>query len=150
MLLDFENILPSVLLVKMDIATMQHSLEGRSPLLSKGILEYVPSLSDSMKIKGTTTKYLLRKLAEKYLPEELINQPKRGFEVPLQRWVNSDLKKIIGDYLVDPNSFYTSYIDKNFILQLLDEKIKMPLEKRAKILWLVFTLEVWYRKVYKV
>ena len=63
--LDFDNILAGNLLVKMDIATMAHSLEGRSPLLSKGLLEYIPSIRDEYKIKGQQTKYLLRKLAEK-------------------------------------------------------------------------------------
>src|SRR4030095_13280318 len=80
--LDFDNILSGNLLVKMDIATMAHSLEGRSPTLSKELLEYVPGLQDSLKIRGSQTKYLLRKLAEKYLPAELIHQPKRGFEIP--------------------------------------------------------------------
>src|SRR5258705_9710330 len=70
--LDFDNILAGNLLVKMDIATMAHSLEGRSPLLSKEILEYIPAVSDGYKIKGQQTKYLLRTLAEKYLPDELI------------------------------------------------------------------------------
>src|SRR5262249_46299903 len=78
--LDFDNILAGVLLVKMDIATMANSLEGRSPLLCKELLEYVPCINDAYKIKGVQTKYILRKLAEKYLPGELINQPKRGFE----------------------------------------------------------------------
>ncbi len=74
--LDFDTVLFDDFLVKMDIATMANSQEGRSPFLSKEILEYVPSLPDSYKIKGKTTKYLLRKLAMQYLPAELINQPK--------------------------------------------------------------------------
>src|SRR5258705_12089182 len=86
--LDFDNLLAGDLLVKMDIATMAHSLEGRSPLLSKELLEYIPSLPDKYKIKGRQTKYLLRKLAEKYLPFELIDQPKRGFEIPLKKWMD--------------------------------------------------------------
>ena len=97
--LDFDNILAGILLVKMDIATMANSLEGRSPLLCKEMLEYVPGLADKYKIKGVQTKYMLRKLAEKYLPEELINQPKRGFEPPLKKWVNNELRELIGDYL---------------------------------------------------
>lgn len=149
MLLDFENILPSVLLVKMDIATMAHSLEGRSPLLCKELLEYVPGIADNMKINGTQTKFLLRKLAAKYLPEQLLNQPKRGFEVPLKQWVNNELKTIIGDYLVSPNALYTSFMQKDFIQQLLDGKIRVSDEKRAKMLWLVFTLEVWHKRLHK-
>jgi len=148
MLLDFENILPSLLLVKMDIATMAHSLEGRSPLLSKGVLGYLPTLADEYKIKGTTTKYLLRKLAERYLPAQLVNQPKRGFEPPLQRWVNNELRNMIGDYINQSGSLYPTFINQSFILDVFNNRISIPPEKRAKMLWLVFSLEVWYRKVY--
>jgi len=149
MLLDFDNILPSLLLVKMDIATMAHSLEGRSPLLCKELLEYVPSLSDNNKIRGTTTKYLLRNLAKKYLPGELIHQPKRGFEPPLRHWVDHELRNLIGDYINSGDALYPSLVDKKFIRDLLDNRVKVPPEKRAKMLWLIFTLEVWYKKVCK-
>ena len=149
MSLDFDNILPSALLVKIDIATMAHSLEGRSPLLSKELTEYVPALDDKMKINGTSTKYLLRKLAEKYLPAELINQPKRGFEVPLKKWVNDELRSLIGDYITSPDAFCPSLLSKEFVYQLLDHKIKVSGEKRAKMLWMIFSLEVWYKKCYR-
>ena len=149
MLLDFETILPSILLVKMDIATMAHSLEGRSPLLSKEILEYVPRINDDFKIRGMQTKYLLRKLASKYLPPTIIDQPKRGFEIPLKQWVNGELKPIISDYLTSPTALYPDFIKRDFVMQLVDGKQRIPAEKRAKMLWLLFTMEVWYRKVYK-
>ncbi len=147
--LDFDNILTGILLVKIDIATMANSLEGRSPLLCKKILEYVPGLPDNYKIRGVQTKYLLRKLAEKYLPQLLINQPKRGFEPPLKEWVNNQLRPVIGDYLMSSDAYYTSFISKKFIEGLFDDKIKVPAEKRIKMLWLAFTLELWYQKVYK-
>lgn len=147
--LDFDNILAGVLLVKMDIATMANSLEGRSPLLSKEILEYVPGLPDSYKIKGVQTKYLLRKLAEKYLPSELINQPKRGFEPPQKKWVNNELKPLINDYLTSASPLYESYVNKDFVMRLLEDKVRVPAEKRSKMLWCLFAMEVWYRKVYR-
>ena len=149
MLLDFDNILPSLLLVKMDIATMAHSLEGRSPLLCKELLEYVPSLSDNNKVSGTTTKYLLRNLAKKYLPGELINQPKRGFEPPLRHWVDHELRTLIGDYINSADALYPSFVNRKFVRDLLDNRGGVQPEKRAKMLWLIFTLEVWYKKVYK-
>ncbi|MEI2824418.1 MAG: asparagine synthase (glutamine-hydrolyzing) [Chitinophagaceae bacterium] len=146
--LDFDNILTGNLLVKMDIATMAHSLEGRSPLLCKRILEYVPSLNDSFKIKGKQTKYLLRKLAEKYLPPELINQPKRGFEIPLKRWIDNELKDMIAGYLFSSNNYAGNFVSKQFINDLWNRKINTGDEKRAKMLWTLFTLEVWHKKVY--
>ncbi len=146
MLLDFEHILSNVLLKKMDIATMANSLEGRSPMLSKYILEYAPSLSDQYKIKGSTTKYILRKLAERYLPLELINQPKRGFEIPLKSWVENDLREIIFDYLLPANAYVRNFVNSDFINNLIQQKAKVPAEKRAKMLWSLFVLEVWYQK----
>ncbi|MBK9660510.1 MAG: asparagine synthase (glutamine-hydrolyzing) [Chitinophagaceae bacterium] len=146
--LDFDNILPGDLLVKMDIATMAHSLEGRSPLLCKDLLEYVPSLPDNYKIKGSQTKYILRKLAEKYLPAELINQPKRGFEIPLKKWIDNELKDMIASYILSPNAYCKNFVQPGFIENLWNRKIKTGDEKRAKMLWTLFALEVWYKKCY--
>ncbi len=146
--LDFDHILASNLLVKMDIATMAHSLEGRSPLLAKDILEYVPSLPDKFKVNGGQTKDILRKLAEKYLPAELINQPKRGFEIPLKKWIDGELNELIASYILSPNAYSANFVKPGFVQQLWDRKIKTGDEKRAKMLWTLFTLDVWYQKCY--
>jgi asparagine synthase (glutamine-hydrolysing) len=146
--LDFDHILPANLLVKMDIATMAHSLEGRSPMLSKDILEYVPCLPDKYKTNGSQTKYILRKLAEKYLPPDLIHQPKRGFEIPLKKWLDGELKDMVASYILDPNAYCRNFVKPAFIQQLWEGKIKTGDEKRAKMLYTMFALEVWYRKCY--
>ena len=138
---DFNMLLSSVLLVKMDIATMSHSLEGRSPFLSKYMLALAPTLKDKFKIKGNKTKYILRELANKYLPKDIIAQPKRGFEVPLVSWVNKDLKENIINAL--DNSYSSNFINKKFIGSLLENKVNVSAEKRAKMLWSIYCLEVW-------
>ena len=146
--LDFDNILAGDLLVKMDIATMAHSLEGRSPLLCKELLEYVPSISDSFKIKGSQTKYILRQLAAKYLPAELINQPKRGFEIPLKKWIDGELKAVIADYILAPDAYCRNFVQPSFINNLWNRKINTGDEKRAKMIWTLFAMEVWYKKCF--
>ncbi len=146
-LTDFQSMLFSRLLPKMDIATMAHSLEGRSPFLSKEILEFAPGLQDNYKINKVTTKSILRDLAGKYLPAELVGQPKRGFEIPLKIWVNGELKEIIEDYLLAPQAFYARIIKRSFIEDLLNSKIKISDERRAKILFCVFGLEVWFKGI---
>ena len=146
--MDFDTNLFGDLLVKMDIATMASSLEGRSPFLSKELLEYVPSMNDKYKIKGNSTKYLLRTLAKKYLPVQLINQPKRGFEIPLKNWVNNELKDMIGDYVTSSNSLNKQFIDPAFLDKLIMKKVNISEEKRAKILWSLLCMEVWYKKIY--
>lgn len=148
--LDFDTNLFSDLLVKMDIATMANSQEGRSAFLSKELLEYIPSLPDNYKIKGKATKYMLRQLAIKYLPGTLINQPKRGFEIPLKSWIDNELKEPVFDYLSSDNNFYKNFVQQKFIDNLLNKKIKISDEKRAKILWTLLSLEIWHKKVYMV
>ena len=142
--LDSKMLLFSDLLVKMDIATMANSIEGRSPFLSKHMLEFAPTLKNEYKIKGKNTKYILRELSKKYLPVELITQPKRGFEVPLKKWVESDLKNNIFESLSN-NSYSSNFVEKSFINNLLDKKFNISDEKRAKILWSMYCLEVWKR-----
>ena len=145
--LDFNMLLFSDLLVKMDIATMSASLEGRSPFLSKYLIELAPTLKNSYKIKGKSTKHILRELSKKYLSEEIIHQPKRGFEVPLLKWVNNDLKDNIFDSLSN-KSYSQEFISKKFIDQLLYKKINVSEEKRAKMLWNLYCLEVWKKNQY--
>lgn len=140
--LDFNILLFSDLLVKMDIATMSQSLEGRSPFLSKYMLEFVPTIKNEYKIKRGSTKHILRELSKKYLPSELITQPKRGFEVPLKKWVEKDLKENIFDSL-GGDSFSSEFIDKKFIYDVLNKKINVSNEKRAKMLWTMYCLEAW-------
>lgn len=148
-LTDFQSMLFSRLLPKMDIATMAHSLEGRSPFLAKEILEFAPGLQDHYKINKLTTKPILRDLAIRYLPSELIHQPKRGFEIPLKSWVNTELKTIINDYLLAPDALYPKIIKKGFVEDLLDSKVKISDERRAKILFCIFGLEVWFKGCYR-
>ncbi len=144
--LDFKMILFSDLLVKMDIATMSQSLEGRSPFLSKYILEFAPRLQNKYKIKGKQTKYILRELAKKYIPNELITQPKRGFEVPLKKWVNDELKENIY-YALHTRSYSSSFVKQKFINDLLDNVLNISSEKRAKMLWTLYCLEMWKKNL---
>ena len=144
--LDFNMLLFSDLLVKMDIATMRHSLEARSPFLSKYMLEFAPTIQNRYKIKGSSTKHILRQLAKKYLSNELIMQPKRGFEVPLKKWVENELKENIFDSL-SQDSFASEFIEKKFIDNLLNRKINVSEEKRAKMLWSMYCLEVWKKNL---
>ncbi|MCP4712962.1 MAG: asparagine synthase (glutamine-hydrolyzing) [Planctomycetes bacterium] len=147
--LDFDTFLPDDLLVKMDIATMAHSLEGRSPFLGKDLLEYAPTLPDGYKVRGQTTKYILRKLAGKYVPAEIADQPKRGFEVPLKQWIEGQLKEMIFDYL-GGDSFSSRLVRPKFISKLLEKQVRISDEKRARILWLLLSLEIWFNKTRQV
>ena len=144
LILDSKLILTKDLLKKIDIATMANSLEARSPFLSKYMLEWAPKLPDHEKIKMTKTKFLLRDLAKKYSLVDLYKKPKRGFEVPLSNWVENDLKDNIYDRLNSANIYSTNFVDPKFIKSLLNNPSIYPREKRSKILWTLYSLEVWH------
>jgi asparagine synthase (glutamine-hydrolysing) len=112
------------------------------------MLEWTPALPDNLKIKGKTTKYLLRQLSKQYIPAELVTQPKRGFEIPLKNWVNADLHDIVRDYLFSANAFNKAFIRPSFLKNVWDRQVIYGEEKRAKMLWSLFAMEVWYRKCY--
>jgi asparagine synthase (glutamine-hydrolysing) len=145
---DFNTLLFGDLLVKMDIATMANSLEGRSPFLSKYMLEFAPSLNENFKVKNSTTKYILRELSKKYLPKEVLHQPKRGFEVPLKSWIDNELKENIFDSL-QSGCYSSNYIEQKFITDVLNRDVDISDEKRAKILWTLYSLEVFYKNFKK-
>ncbi|MDD6055739.1 MAG: asparagine synthase (glutamine-hydrolyzing) [Helicobacter sp.] len=144
LLMDSRNLLFADLLPKMDIATMANSLEARSPFLSKEMVEFAATLLPHLKIRGKTTKYILRKLAKKYLPESVCNAPKMGFEIPLSLWVDSTLKDCIKDVLKSPK-ISLEFLDKNTLESLLQNSQNYPKQQRAKTLWSIFALEVWYQ-----
>lgn len=150
--LDQNLLLPNDLLKKMDIATMAHSLEARNPFLSREVAELAFSLPDNLKIgwqRGEVkTKFLLRQLAMKYLPVAVVRQPKRGFEVPLRQWLDGPLRPLTHDYLVKP-SFVDSLVEPIFIRQLLHKPHWFPPEKRAKLLWMMLSVEIWHRNMFR-
>jgi len=105
----------------------------------------VPTISDSYKIKGKNTKHILRTLSNKYLPSDLIHQPKRGFEIPLSDWVENQLSTVISDYLTSSNGLLNSILGKNTVENLLNNKLDINRVKRNKIIWALFSAEVWYQ-----
>ena len=95
---DIENYLKDDLLVKVDRATMQFSLETRVPFLDKNLVEFALNLDTSLKIKNKTSKYLLKEVLYELVPKQILDRPKWGFNVPLVKWLKSDLKWMVEEY----------------------------------------------------
>lgn len=100
-LFDINYYLRDDLLVKVDRASMHHALEVRVPLLDHRLVEFAVNLDADLRLKGKTTKYLLKKVLFDYVPEELFNRPKWGFSIPLEKWMKNELKSYIADNLSD-------------------------------------------------
>jgi asparagine synthase (glutamine-hydrolysing) len=96
---DFKHYLPDDVLVKVDRATMAYSIEGREPLLHHPLIEFVFSLSGDFKYRKNLTKFPLKKIAYKYIPEKLLNRPKKGFAMPILSFYDSEIRILINKYL---------------------------------------------------
>lgn len=104
-LFDMHYYLPDDLLVKVDRATMQNSLETRVPLLDYRIVEFALNLPEDLKTKDGCSKYLLKQVLYDFIPKELFNRPKWGFSIPLDKWMKGELKEHIESYLFCENEY---------------------------------------------
>lgn len=142
--LDMATYLPEDLLVKMDIATMANSLEARIPFLDHELVEEVAKIPFRLKLRGSTTKYILKKAFSDFLPETILKRKKMGFGVPLARWFRKGLKEFVREILLDPQTLGRGYFRKEGIERILDDHIGLRYDHSAK-LWALLFLEVWFR-----
>jgi asparagine synthase (glutamine-hydrolysing) len=143
---DIETYLPGDLLVKMDIATMAHSLEARSPFLDHKMMEFAASLPPESKLAGPTGKVVLKRALRRRLPASILDRPKMGFGVPLARWFREDLRELPGEILLDPGSRARGYFRPGRIERLITEHTS-GLADHALKLWVLVQLEMWHREV---
>src|SRR5205814_10229533 len=97
--LDAKTYLPVDILTKVDLMTMAHSIEARVPLLDHRLIEFVQTIPASLKLRGQETKYILKKAVHGLIPEQIINRPKHGFDVPIRKWLNGELRELLYDTL---------------------------------------------------
>jgi asparagine synthase (glutamine-hydrolysing) len=131
------------LLVKMDRATMSHSLEGRSPFLDHVLMEFVASLPVSFKQDWGQKKRLLKATLRGCVSDKLLDRPKMGFSVPLGKWFREDLREMARDLLLSQRSLERGYFQREQIGFLLD-KHDAP-HDHSKQLWDLLMLELWHR-----
>lgn len=143
---DFTTYLPDQLLTKMDVSTMAHSVEARSPLLDTAVLEYSAALPTALRLKGYTTKYLLKRLAERYVPREVIYRRKRGFVMPASHWLRGGLARPLTRALTSREFQRREWIRPEFVSRMLAEH-GTGARDWGEQLWTLLILELWARLV---
>jgi asparagine synthase (glutamine-hydrolysing) len=141
---DVNNYLPDDLLVKVDIATMAHGLEGRSPLLDHPLMEFAASLPSGLKMNGAVKKYILKEAVKPLLPKEIIERPKMGFGVPLDHWFRHELKDLAYDVLLSDSLRQRGYFHEHVVRRLLDEHTRGVRSWHYQ-LWNLLMFESWHR-----
>jgi len=115
--LEAKTWLPDDLLMKIDKTTMMTSLEARVPFLDHRLVEFVSQIPSSMKMRGFTTKYLLKKVALKYLPKSIVFRKKHGFTLPLDKWFRTELKGFAEEKIL--SSAMQRYFQKSYLKKIL-------------------------------
>jgi asparagine synthase (glutamine-hydrolysing) len=143
--LDSKTYLPSDILVKVDRMSMATSLEARVPLLDHKLIEFVKKIPTELKLKGLETKYIFKKAMEVIVPNEILYREKQGFGVPINEWINSQLKEKIHTILSENKTLSRGYFDVKYIKTLLDEH-QTGRRDHSYSLWILYVLELWHRK----
>jgi len=141
---DVNSYLPDDLLVKVDIATMAHGLEGRSPLVDHEFMEFCASLPSDFKLRGRVKKYILKRAVGDLVPSAIIDRPKMGFGVPLDHWLRNELRALAYDVLLSAGSVARGYFRKEVVQRLLDEHVRRARDWHYQ-LWNLLMLELWQR-----
>lgn len=137
--------LPDDLLTKVDRATMAYSLEARVPYLDHKFVEFVALLDPALKQKGKSTKYLLKKLAEKYLPHDIIYRPKQGFVMPLSQWLEGGLRPRMEHALSAEGLGKRGLFRDGALARVLAEH-RSGRSNHAGRLWALTVLELWFSR----
>lgn len=142
---DIQTYLPGDLLTKMDIATMAFSLEARSPLLDHEFLEMAASLPADMKVRGGEKKVALRAALRPWLPDDILDRPKRGFEVPVADWLRTDLRGYAREVLFDGAARERGWFKEDYVRRI-EARHASGADDNSKGLWTLLMLELWQRE----
>ncbi|MGZ3863978.1 MAG: asparagine synthase (glutamine-hydrolyzing) [Bacteroidia bacterium] len=144
-LFDLQFYLQDDLLTKVDRCGMRYSVETRVPYLDHRIVEYSLNLSPSLKFHNGRAKYILSEILYKYLPRELFNRPKEGFDIPLNKWLHKEFRYLIDENLSEgivKKYAIVNYAEVKRLIGLFDNGTEYVYNR----LWLLIVLHKWFRK----
>ncbi|MGI8495331.1 MAG: asparagine synthase (glutamine-hydrolyzing), partial [Pyrinomonadaceae bacterium] len=143
--LDSRTYLPGDILTKVDRMSMAASLEARVPLLDHKLIEFVVNIPTGLKMNGLKTKYIFKEAMRGLVPDEILDRRKQGFGVPINEWINNELRERIRSDLSENKTAERGYFDKSYINTLLDEHHRKRRDHSSS-LWVLWMLELWHRR----
>lgn len=137
--------LPDNLLERGDRMTMAASLEARMPFMDHQLAEYVSTLPDHYRVRGRTTKWILREAMKRLLPASILERPKVGFRVPVNEWFRGPMKDYLYAHLTGSDSMTRDYYHAAELDKILREHVTGA-QNHEKLLWCLLNLEIWHRE----
>lgn len=145
MSMDMQTYLSDDLLPKVDIGTMAHGLEARSPFLDHHLLELTAQLPSKYQLRGRTTKWILREMVKDILPPDILQKRKTGFRLPLDRWFRTDLQAFVYDHLLETPPLFGEIFDPSRIRSFLDRYFASNVDYSDHV-WTLLWLAEWMRQ----
>jgi len=142
---DAETYLPDDVLTKVDRMSMAHSIESRVPLLDNEVVALAAKLPAALKIKDGRRKHVLKEVAARLLPPEILDRRKQGFGVPLNVWFRGSLRELFGDTLLSPRFLQRGYFQPAFITRLVHEHLSGKRDHNLR-LWQLVVFERWHQQ----
>jgi asparagine synthase (glutamine-hydrolysing) len=142
--LDFTTYMPGSVLTKVDRASMAHGLEVRPPLLHNELVDWAFHLPSRYKLRGSRGKYLLKLAAKGKIPDSLIERPKKGFGIPLAKWLRGPLRGRL-ENLVEGSPIWDSGVLGRSAFQAWNREHQAKEKDHSKALWALFVLDHWFR-----
>jgi asparagine synthase (glutamine-hydrolysing) len=139
---DIKSYLVDDILVKVDRMSMATSLEARVPFLDHRFVEFTATIPSHYKLRGNTTKYILKKALSRYLPETIINRGKEGFSIPIKNWLKEDLRDLMLDVLAEDKVKSEGFFDASEVRNLIDEHLTNK-ENHSHRLWAMMVFGIW-------
>jgi asparagine synthase (glutamine-hydrolysing) len=145
MAIDYQTYMVDDILQKVDRATMSVSLEGREPYLDQDVIEWAAQLPSDYKYYKGEKKYILKKIVHKYIPKEMMERPKMGFAIPVEKWLSNELKPLVEHYLsaamVKPHGLFKAEEAEKLSRDFFNGRK----EKYLKV-WHMLMFQMWYHK----
>jgi asparagine synthase (glutamine-hydrolysing) len=142
---DYKTYLADDILTKIDRATMSVGLEGREPFLDHRIVEWAAQLPSSLKYNTGKKKYLLKKLTHRYLPASMMDRPKMGFGIPVNKWLRGDLRPLVLDIISSKNLRKHNLLNEDAVIKLRDKYLASSTSDTAQ-LWLILMFQMWWNE----
>ena len=132
------------LLMKQDQMSMATSIESRVPFLDHKLVEFTARMPDTMKLRGGTTKFVLRESMKGVLPERILSRSKMGFPVPIGRWFRGPFKSVIDEYVLSDRALGRDIFEPDFVRRLVS--LHQSGEDHSERLWALLNFEIWLRQ----